>query len=167
MAKESCITKEPKGLGFFEKYLTFWVLLCIGIGIVLGKTAPGVARFLDGLALHVGDAPVVSIPIAVCLFFMMFPIMVKIDFGAVVRSGRNARPVALTLFVNWAIKPFTMYAIAVFCLGTLFRQFIGTDAVDLVKMPLGVDLDVGAVYGSGRVVLEEGVKMLEVPLWRS
>jgi len=167
MAKEACITKESRGLGFFERYLTLWVLICIGAGIVLGKTVPGAARFLDGLALRVGDAPVVSVPIAICLFFMMFPIMVKIDFGEVLRSGRNARPVGLTLFVNWAVKPFTMYAIAVFCLGTLFRGFIGADATDLVKLPLGVDLDVGAVYGSGRVVLEEGIKMLEVPLWRS
>ncbi len=167
MVKEACVTKEPKGLGFFERYLTLWVLLCIGAGIVLGKTAPQVARFLDGLALNVGDAPVVSIPIAICLFFMMFPIMVKIDFGEVLRSGRNARPVGLTLFVNWAVKPFTMYAVAVFFLGTLFRGFIGPDAVDLVKLPLGVDLDVGAAYGAGRVVLEDGVKMLQVPLWRS
>ncbi len=167
MVKESCITKEPKGLGFFERYLTLWVVLCIGAGIVLGKVAPGAARFLDRLALRVDDAPVVSIPIAICLFFMMFPIMVKIDFGEVLRSGRNVRPVGLTLFVNWAVKPFTMYAVAVFFLGTLFRGFIGPDATDLVRLPLGVDLDVGAVYGAGRVVVDEGIKMLEVPLWRS
>ncbi|MCK5408365.1 MAG: arsenical-resistance protein, partial [Candidatus Krumholzibacteria bacterium] len=78
MATEAGIAKEPKGLGFFEKYLTVWVLVCIGGGILLGKVAPGVARTLDGMAIYVGDAPVVSIPIAVCLFFMMYPIMVKI-----------------------------------------------------------------------------------------
>ena len=167
MVSEACITKEPKGLGFFEKYLTFWVLLCIGVGVVLGKLAPGVAGFLDGLAIYVGDAPVVSIPIAVCLFFMMYPIMVKIDFAEVLKAGKSVKPVSLTLIVNWAVKPFTMYAICVFFLGTLFLKFIGPEAADYVKMPLGLDLPVGAEYGEGTVVLQGGVKMLEVPLWRS
>ncbi len=156
-----------KGLSPFERYLSVWVILCIIAGIVLGKAAPGVATYLDGLAIFVGDAPVVSIPIAVCLFFMMYPIMVKIDFAEVVKAGRSGRPVALTLFVNWAVKPFTMYAISLFFLGTLFIHFIGTDAVDLVKIPFGLDLPVGARHGAGTVVLADGVKMLQVPLWRS
>ncbi len=159
--------KTERGLGFFEKYLTVWVLLCIGAGILLGKAAPGIAEFLDGLAIYVGEAPVVSIPIAVCLFFMMYPIMVKIDFAEVVRAGKTPKPVALTLFANWAVKPFTMYAISVFFLGTLFLKFIGPNAVDYLKPPLGLDLDVGAVYGAGKVVMHDGLKMLEVPLWRS
>jgi ACR3 family arsenite transporter len=167
MATEACITKEPKGLSAFERYLTVWVLLCIAVGIALGKIAPGVASYLDSLTLNVGGAPVVSIPIAVCLFFMMYPIMVKIDFAEVVKAGKSTRPVGLTLFVNWAIKPFTMYAIALVFLGVLFRGFIGADAVDHVKMPLGLNLDLGATYGAGKVVLVGGVKMLEVPLWRS
>jgi ACR3 family arsenite transporter len=167
MATEACITKEPKGLGFFERYLTVWVLLCIAGGIVLGKIAPQVARSLDGMALVVDGAPVVSIPIAIALFFMMYPIMVKIDFGEVLKAGRSVKPVTLTLVVNWAIKPFTMYGISVLFLGILFRQFIGPEAVDLVKMPLGLDLPVGSTYGAGTVVLHEGLKMLEVPLWRS
>ncbi|MFC1525626.1 ACR3 family arsenite efflux transporter [Candidatus Latescibacterota bacterium] len=154
-------------MGFFERYLTAWVFLCILGGILLGRVAPGVARYLDSLAIHVNDAPVVSIPIAVCLFFMMYPIMVKIDFAEVVQAGRTARPVALTLLVNWAIKPFTMYGIASLFLGGLFLQFIGPDALDYVKMPFGLDLPVGASHGSGVVVLHEGVKMLQVPLWRS
>ena len=73
----------------------------------------------------------------------------------------------LTLFVNWAIKPFTMYAIAIFFLGVVFRGLIGAEATDLVKMPFGLDLPLGAAHGSGIVVLHEGVKMLQVPLWRS
>lgn len=159
--------QNAKGLGFFEKYLTIWVLVCIALGILLGKFAPDVAKYLDGLSIYIGEAPVISIPIAVCLFFMMYPIMVKIDFSEVLKAGRNIKPVSLTLFVNWVIKPFTMYAIATFFLGTLFLQFIGPDAVDLVKMPFGIDLPVGAAYGIGTVVLENGVKMLEIPLWRS
>jgi len=156
-----------KGLSFFERYLTLWVALCIAGGIFLGKLAPGVATFLDGLSLTVGGAPVVSIPIAVCLFFMMYPIMVKIDFAEVVKAGKSVKPVGLTLFINWCVKPFTMYAISLFFLGVLFRGFIGPDALDLVKMPFGLDLPVGAKYGAGTVVLADGIKMLEVPLWRS
>jgi len=167
MATKACITKETKGLGFFERYLTLWVALCVLAGIGLGRIAPGAARFLDGLSITVAGAPVVSIPIAICLFFMMYPIMVKIDFQEVVKAGRSAKPVGLTLVLNWAIKPFTMYAISVFFLGFLFLRFIGPDAVDYVKAPLGLDLDVGAAYGAGQVVLRDGIRMLEVPLWRS
>ncbi|MES0350957.1 MAG: ACR3 family arsenite efflux transporter [Desulfobacteria bacterium] len=167
MATEACVTKEAKGLSLFEKYLYVWVILCIVAGIILGKMAPGFAKYLDGLAIYVGEAPVVSIPIAICLFFMMYPIMVKIDFGEVLKAGKNMKPVGLTLFVNWAVKPFTMYAIALFFLGTLFYGFIGPDAVDYVKMPFGLDLPVGTVYGSGKIVLVNGLKVLEVPLWRS
>jgi len=154
-------------MSFFERYLTLWVVLCIIAGIALGEIAPQVAERLDQLTITVNGAPVVSVPIALCLFFMMYPIMVKIDFGEVVRAGKAVRPVGLTLFVNWMIKPFTMYAIASFFLGTLFLTFIGPDAVDYVKMPLGERLEVGASYGAGRVVIVDGVTMLEVPLWRS
>ncbi|MDK2892224.1 ACR3 family arsenite efflux transporter [Methanohalophilus sp.] len=167
MKEESCPPVGPKGLGFFEKYLTLWVFLCIIAGILLGKIAPGLAIYLDSIAIYSNGAPIVSIPIAICLFFMMYPIMVKIDFGEVIKAGQNLKPVCLTLFINWAIKPFTMYAISIFFLGTVFLNFIGPDAVDLVKMPLGLDLPVGATYGEGTVVLVEGIKMLEVPLWRS
>ncbi len=154
-------------MSIFERYLTLWVALCIVAGIGLGKVAPEVAQTLDAMAITVNGAPVVSIPIALCLFFMMYPIMVKIDFHEVVRAGKAVRPVGLTLFINWAIKPFTMYLIASFFLGTAFLTFIGPDAVDHVKIPLGVDLSVGDSYGAGQVVLVDGLKVLEVPLWRS
>ncbi|QDU79818.1 Sodium Bile acid symporter family protein [Polystyrenella longa] len=169
MSTETCPSQKLKegGMGFFERYLTLWVGLCIVAGIALGKLAPDIAKSLDGMAIYVNNAPVISIPIALCLFFMMYPIMVKIDFGEIVRAGKAIKPMGLTLFLNWAIKPFTMYAISVFFLGTLFLGFIGQDAVDYVKPPLGMDLPVDAVYGSGKVVLVDGVKMLEVPLWRS
>ena len=168
MTTEAIAIEQPgKGLNLFERYLSVWVILCIVVGIILGKVAPGFAKYLDGLAIYVGEAPVVSIPIAICLFFMMYPIMVKIDFGEVVKAGKNVKPVALTLFVNWAIKPFTMYGISIFFLGTLFYGFIGPEAVDYVKMPLGLSLPLGATHGVGKVVLVEGVKMLQVPLWRS
>jgi len=162
------VVKEKNGgLNVFEKYLTVWVLLCIIIGIIFGKIIPGVAKYLDGLAIYIGDAPVVSIPIAICLFFMMYPIMVKIDFGEVVRAGKSIKPVGLTLFANWMIKPFTMYAISIFFLGFLFKNFIGSEALDLVKLPPGADWAVGTIHGAGTVVLDNGLKMLQIPLWRS
>jgi arsenite transporter len=172
MNSPACSDQTPpddsgKELGFFERYLTVWVILCILAGIGLGKVAPGVATYLDSLAIYVGDAPVVSIPIAICLFMMMFPIMVKIDFAEVVRAGKSVKPVGLTLFVNWLVAPFTMYAIAAFFLGTVFLGFIGPEAVDIVKLPFGLDLPVGATHGEGVVILVDGVRQLEVPLWRS
>ncbi len=163
----SPVENDRKMTNVFERYLTVWVGLCIIGGILLGKITPGLAKALDGMAITVNGAPVVSIPIAVCLFFMMYPIMVKIDFASVIRAGKSGKPVFWTLFINWGIKPFTMYAISVFFLGVAFKGFIGADAMDLVKIPFGLNLPVGAVHGDGVVVLHEGVKMLQIPLWRS
>ena len=91
MSNPSDASAEARGLGFFERYLYVWIVLCILGGTGLGRLAPGVAQRLDGLAIYVGGAPVVSIPIAVCLFFMMYPIMVKIDFAEVLKAGRNVK----------------------------------------------------------------------------
>jgi len=167
MTHDTPVATPPGGIGFFERYLTLWVLLCIVAGIAVGRLAPDLATSLDRMSITVDGAPVISIPIAICLFFMMYPIMVRIDFAEVRQAGQSLRPVLLTLVVNWAIKPFTMYAIALFFLGSLFLPFIGPDAVDHVTMPLGLTLDAGQTYGAGTVVLHEGVKMLAVPLWRS
>lgn len=158
---------DRKMTSIFERYLSLWVGLCIVGGIILGKLAPNLAQTLDGYSIFVNDAPVVSIPIAICLFLMMYPIMVKIDFSSVVKAGKNTKPVLLTLFINWCIKPFTMYALALLFLGFLLKGFIGAEAMDFIKMPLGLDLPLGASHGDGTVVLHNGVKMLEIPLWRS
>ncbi|MBI1271019.1 ACR3 family arsenite efflux transporter [bacterium] len=164
-----CSDAKPdrKMTNIFERYLTLWVGLCIVGGIILGKLAPGLAQQLDAMAIYVNGAPVVSIPIAICLFFMMYPIMVKIDFGSVIKAGKSGKPLFLTLFINWCVKPFTMYGISMLFLGMLFLGFIGPEATDLVKMPFGLDLPVGTAHGAGTVVLHQGVKMLEIPLWRS
>lgn len=148
MANETPV-KAAKGLNVFEKYLTIWVTLCIVGGIVLGKVAPGVAQSLDGMAIYVGGAPVVSIPIAICLFFMMYPIMVKIDFAEVVKAGKSPKPVLLTLIVNWAVKPFTMFAIATFFLGYVFRGMI--PGTEIVKD--GTEVELWRSYISGAILL--------------
>ncbi|NEX13853.1 MAG: arsenical-resistance protein [Prosthecochloris sp.] len=167
MNNEICPANDRHMTSIFEKYLTVWVGLCIVFGIFLGKIAPGLAKTLDGMSINVNGAPVVSIPIAICLFFMMYPIMVKIDFASVVKAGKSGKPVFLTLFINWCIKPFTMYAISMLFLGVFLKGLIGTEAMDLVKMPFGLDLPVGAEHGAGTVILQDGVKMLQIPLWRS
>lgn len=134
----------------FERYLTVWVGLCIVGGILLGKLAPGFAKALDGMAITVHGAPVVSIPIAICLFFMMYPIMVKIDFASVVKAGKTPKPVLLTLIINWCIKPFTMFAIAGFFL-TLFHSQGLIPGTEIVKD--GTVVELYRSYISGAILL--------------
>lgn len=121
---------DKSSMSVFERHLTLWVALCMVGGIALGKLAPDLAHSLDAMSLNVNGAPVVSIPIAICLFFMMYPIMVKIDFGEVVKAAGSPKPVLLTLVVNWAIKPFTMLGIATLFLGVWFKDMLpGTEVV--------------------------------------
>ena len=135
---------EEKKLSFFERYLSVWVLLCIVGGILLGKIAPEAASTLNDFSVYQ-----VSIPIAVCLFFMMYPIMVKIDFAQVVRSAKTPKPVLLTLFINWAVKPFTMFAIAYFFLGHLFRDYLpGTEI-----LANGEEVELWRSYIAGAILL--------------
>jgi len=130
MASERKIPE--KKLSIFEKYLTGWVALCIIVGILIGRAFPSFSIWLDKMSIAQ-----VSIPIAICLFFMMYPIMVKIDFSQVIKTGKTPKPVLLTLFVNWAIKPFSMFFIASFFLGVLFRPLIpGTEIIRGQEVPL-------------------------------
>tara|TARA_R110000850_G_scaffold125393_6_gene243792 strand:- start:621 stop:1715 length:1095 start_codon:yes stop_codon:yes gene_type:complete len=140
---------DKSSMGFFERHLTAWVALCIIAGIALGKLAPNLAQTLDGMAIYVNGAPVVSIPIAICLFFMMYPIMVKIDFGEVVQASRNPKPVLLTLIVNWVIKPFTMLGIASLFLGFFFKDFL--TGTEIVKG--GAEVELYRSYISGAILL--------------
>jgi ACR3 family arsenite transporter len=135
---------ESRHLSIFEKYLTIWVMVCIGVGIMLGKIAPTLAYSLDALSVHQ-----VSLPIAICLFFMMYPIMVKIDFSRVVKAAKTPKPVFMTLFINWAIKPFTMYLIASFFMGYLFQDFLS--GTEIVKT--GQEVELWRSYISGSILL--------------
>ena len=140
---------DKSEMGYFERHLTAWVTLCIIGGIALGKFAPDLAQTLDGISIVVNGAPVVSIPIAICLFFMMYPIMVKIDFSEVVQASRSPKPVFLTLIVNWAIKPFTMLGIATLFLGFFFKDFLpGTEVVKG-----GAEVELYRSYISGAILL--------------
>jgi len=135
---------EERNLSLFEKYLTLWVIVCIVIGILLGKLFPDIAVTLDKFSIYQ-----VSIPIAICLFFMMYPIMVKIDFKEVIKAGKTPRPVMLTLFVNWCIKPFTMLAISTLFLGVLFKGLL--PGFEIVKG--GMEVELYRSYISGCILL--------------
>ena len=135
---------EMKKLSFFEKYLTLWVMLCIGAGIGIGEIMPDLAFKLDSLSIYR-----VSIPIAVCLFFMMYPIMVKIDFAEVLKVAKTPKAVGLTLFINWIIKPFTMFFIAWFFLGYLFKDFL--PGTEILKN--GEEVELWRSYISGAILL--------------
>lgn len=111
--------KKTRGLGIWEKYLTLWVFLCIITGIALGRIFPGLSITLSKL-----EVANVSLPIAICLFWMIYPIMVQIDFRRVVIASKTPKPIATTLIANWAIKPFTMAFFAWLFLGVLFKAFI-------------------------------------------
>ncbi|WP_414620388.1 ACR3 family arsenite efflux transporter [Calothrix sp. CCY 0018] len=135
--------KAGSNLSFFEKYLTVWVFFCIIAGIGLGKMFPGIATALDAMSVFQ-----VSIPIATCLFFMMYPIMVKIDFTQAVHAIRAPKPVILTLVINWLIKPFTMVAFAQFFLGWLFRPLI--EGSEIIR---GSEVALSNSYIAGTILL--------------
>jgi ACR3 family arsenite transporter len=145
-----------KKLNIFERHLTLWVFLCIIAGIILGRIAPGLAVKLDRMSINQ-----VSIPIAVCLFFMMYPIMVKIDFAKVVKAGKTPKPVLLTLIVNWAIKPFTMYAIATFFIGYVFKSYL--PGTEIVKS--GQEVELWRSYVSGCILLGVAPCTAMVLMW--
>ncbi|PSN13086.1 arsenical-resistance protein [filamentous cyanobacterium CCT1] len=130
-------------LSFFERYLTLWVLLCIAAGIALGRLWPQVAIALDAMSIYQ-----VSVPIAVCLFFMMYPIMVKIDFSQAKRAAQAPKPVVLTLVVNWLIKPFTMVLFAQVFLGGLFRPLL--EGSEIIR---GSEIALADSYIAGAILL--------------
>ncbi|MGB7417480.1 MAG: bile acid:sodium symporter, partial [Thermosynechococcaceae cyanobacterium] len=130
-------------LNLFERYLSFWVILCILAGILLGRTFPSIAETLDAMSVYQ-----VSIPIAICLFFMMYPIMVKIDFSQAKQAAKTPKPVLLTLVINWLIKPFTMVAFSQFFLGWLFRsQIVGNEIIR------GAEVSLANSYIAGTILL--------------
>jgi ACR3 family arsenite transporter len=109
-------------LGAWDKYLTLWVGLCIIAGISLGRVFPQISDVLGKL-----EVAHVSIPIAICLFAMIYPIMVQIDFQEVIRAGKNLKPTATTLFMNWAVKPFTMAFFAWLFLKVIFAPYLSPE----------------------------------------
>jgi len=115
---------EPgkKRLNFFERYLSLWVLACMAVGVAAGKIAPGFVSELS--RLEFGEGSQVNIPIAVLIWLMIYPMMLKIDFGSLGGIAKRPRGLLVTLFVNWLVKPFSMAFFAWLFIGKLFSPWI-------------------------------------------
>lgn len=111
--------KASGGLGIFEKYLTIWVAICIIVGVLIGKFIPIIPSILGKF-----EYKSVSIPVAILIWLMIYPMMLKIDFSSVVNAVKKPKGVALTCVINWIIKPFTMYGIAYLFFFVIFKGFI-------------------------------------------
>ena len=112
-------------MSLFERYLTVWVFLCIVAGIALGHLFSGLFHAI-GLAEVAG----VNIPVALLIWLMIIPMLLKIDFGALTRVGRYWRGIGVTLFINWAVKPFSMALLGWLFIGWLFRPLLPADQID-------------------------------------
>ena len=111
--------EKSQGIGFFEKYLTLWVALCMVVGILIGKFLAFIPNFLGKF-----EYANVSIPIAILIWLMIYPMMLKVDFQSIKDVGKNPKGLFVTWITNWLIKPFTMFGIAAFFFYVVFRGLI-------------------------------------------
>ena len=116
------IEKKGQGINGFQKYLTLWVLLCMILGVLIGRFLPSVPVFLNRF-----EYAKVSIPMALLIWLMIYPMMMRIDFQSIKNVGRNPKGLFVTWVVNWLIKPFTMYGIASLFFFVVFKAFITPD----------------------------------------
>ncbi|SFU67018.1 arsenite transporter, ACR3 family [Porphyromonadaceae bacterium KHP3R9] len=117
--------KKNQGISFFERYLTLWVAGCIAAGILIGQYIPSIPA-----TLHRFEYANVSIPVAILIWLMIFPMMLKVDFNSVKNVGRRPKGILITGVTNWLIKPFTMFAIAWFFFFVLFKSLIPPELAD-------------------------------------
>lgn len=110
---------QKSDISFFNRYLTVWVFLCMVAGVLIGKFLPAIPSFLNKL-----NIAGISIPIAILIWVMIYPMMMKVDFQSVKQVGKNPKGLIVTWVVNWLIKPFTMYGITSFFLFVVFKTFI-------------------------------------------
>jgi len=109
----------------FERYLTVWVFLCIVVGVALGHVMPGVFQ-----AIGTAEVAKVNLPVAVLIWLMIIPMLLKIDFASLSQVGRHWRGIGVTLFINWAVKPFSMALLGWLFVGYLFRPYLPVDQID-------------------------------------
>ena len=108
----------------FERYLSVWVFLCILAGIALGHLMPGVFQ-----AIGAAEIAKVNIPVAILIWLMVIPMLLRIDFGSLSKVGRYWRGIGVTLFINWAVKPFSMALLGWLFVGWLFRHYLPADQI--------------------------------------
>ena len=128
LAESTGITAVPKRLGFFERYLSLWVGLCMVAGLALGRWAPGVVDALRGMEF--GHGSQVNVPIAILIWLMITPMMMKVDFGSIRNVGQRPRGLLVTLFVNWLVKPFSMALIGWLFFRHIFAAWISHAEAD-------------------------------------
>jgi len=114
--------ERTTGIGVFEKYLTLWVIICMGIGIALSLWVPQVPAFLGRFEYYN-----VSIPVAILIWLMIYPMMLKVDFASITHAGKNPKGLVVTWVTNWLIKPFTMFGIAYLFFFIIFKTIIPED----------------------------------------
>lgn len=114
--------KIESGISFFERYLTVWVAICMGIGVAIGVYIPAIPRFLGTF-----EYANVSIPVAILIWLMIYPMMLKVDFNSIKRVGESPKGLIITWISNWLIKPFTMYGIALFFFSVVFKNIISPE----------------------------------------
>ncbi len=119
MKNKEQINSGGAGLGFFEKYLTLWVALCIIAGVIIGQLIPSIPYTLSKF-----EYANVSIPVAILIWLMIYPMMLKIDFSSILEATKKPKGLTVTCVTNWLIKPFTMYVIAWFFLKVVFKMMI-------------------------------------------
>src|SRR5512136_2052992 len=112
-------------MNVFERYLTLWVALCMVVGVVLGKALPGLTGALR--ALEFGSGSHINAPVAVLIWLMIYPMMLKIDFASIARVGRRPRGLVVTLVINWLVKPFSMALFGWLFFRHLFLPLIGPE----------------------------------------
>ncbi|WP_421995876.1 ACR3 family arsenite efflux transporter [Roseococcus sp.] len=122
---DAAIAAKPAAMGFFERYLTLWVALCIVVGILLGQAVPGVFHALGAMTLAE-----VNLPVAVLVWLMIIPMLLKIDLAALGKVGAHWRGMAATVGINWLVKPFSMALLGWLFIGTLFRAWLPADQID-------------------------------------
>ena len=116
------MSKEKSAISVFQRYLTVWVIMCMVIGILIGKFLPQIPDFLNRF-----EYAKVSIPMAILIWLMIYPMMMKVDFQIIKNVGKNPKGLFVTWITNWLIKPFTMYAIASLFFFVIFKAFITPD----------------------------------------
>jgi ACR3 family arsenite transporter len=112
-------------MSLFERYLTLWVALCIVAGIALGHFFPAVFH-----AVGTAEIAHVNLPVAALIWLMIIPMLIKVDFGAIAEVRKHWRGIGVTLFINWAVKPFSMAALGWLFVGWLFRPWLPADQID-------------------------------------
>ena len=114
--------ENQSGISFFQRYLTVWVVICMALGIIIGRFLPGIPAFLNRF-----EYARVSIPMAILIWQMIYPMMMKVDFKSIKNVGRNPKGLFVTWITNWLIKPFTMYGIASLFFFIIFKAFIAPE----------------------------------------